>query len=393
MAGIGQNSTRNKRVNRALVLDMLLRGGPLPRRELANLTRLTPATITKITAELISEGLVREIGVWNGRVTKVGRKFIALDLVPEAIVVGALHIRSDVLETGLVDLKGTLLVKRRTAFPDRLNGQALAEFAAGELTLASAECGTCRLSAIGVGSVGLVDFADGVVISAPQHPSWRGLPLARELAQRLSLPIFVENNVRSMALAERMFGCLNDEANSMCVYIGKGIGSGLIIRDEIYQGGLAGGEFGHMTYLPHGLPCWCGNEGCLEQYAAEPALLRELAVGSVDRALMLAQQGDPETLEQLRLAGERIGTVLASFINMFYVPRIVMAGTFASSDLPLVKEVQDVVNRQSFLARRQPVTVTASSLGEDIGLLGAASLALWRHVFQTDFAAEDLSAR
>ncbi len=393
MVGIGQNSIRNKRVNRALVLDMLLRGGPLPRRELATLTRLTPATITKITAELIAEGWVREIGVWKGRAVKVGRKFIALDLVPEAVIVGAVHIRSDSLETGLVDLKGKLLAKRRSALPDHLDGGALIELAAEELKQALAESKVSRMAAIGVGSVGLVDFADGMVIGAPQHPAWRGLQVSREFVQRFSLPTFVENNVRAMALAERMFGRLGNETNSMCVYIGKGIGSGLIIRDQIYQGGLAGGEFGHMTYLPHGLPCWCGNEGCLEQYAAEPALLRELGIRSVDRLLALAAQGDREVLELLRIAGERIGTVLASFINMFYVPHIVIAGTLASDDLPLVREVQDVVNRQSFLARRRPVKVSASALGEDIGLLGAASLALWRQVFQADLDVETRFAR
>ncbi len=393
MTGIGQNSIRNKRVNRALVLDMLLRKGPLPRRELAGLTRLTPATITKITAELIAEGLVREIGVWNGRATKVGRKFIALDLVPDAVVVGALHIRCDMVETGLVDLKGRLLTRRSAPLPEQLDGAGLVDLAVKELDLAVAGRGGRRMAAIGVAAVGLVDFSDGAVISAPQRPDWRGLRLAGELYKRLSLPTFVENNVRCMALAERMFGSLNAEANSMCVYIGNGIGSGLIIRDQLYQGGLAGGEFGHMTYLPHGLPCWCGNEGCLEQYAAEPALLRVLGAGSVDDVLRLARQGDQDVVDKLRVAGERIGTVLASFINMFYVPRIVVAGALAESDLPLVKEVQDVVNRLSFLARRQGVTVTGSGLGEEIGLLGAASLALWHHVFEADFQLEDVPAR
>lgn len=393
MTGIGQNSIRNKRVNRALVLDMLLRAGPLPRRELAGLTRLTPATITKITAELIAEGLVREIGVWNGRANKVGRKFIALDLVPEAVVVGAVHIRHAVVETGLVDLKGAVLARRCVHLPDQLEGDGLVDLVAKELEMAVAECGGCRLSAVGAAAVGLVDCSGGVVISAPQRPQWRGLRLASELRRRLPLPTFLENNVRSMALAERMFGALNDEANSMCVYIGNGIGSGLIIRDQIYQGGLAGGEFGHMTYLPHGLPCWCGNEGCLEQYAAEPALLRELDVGSIAEILLLARQGDARVLDGMRVAGERIGTVLASFINMFYVPRIVVAGSLADGDLPLVPEVQAVVNRLSFLARRQGVTVTGSRLGEDIGLLGAASLALWNHVFEADFQLDDQPAR
>ncbi|MHB1683675.1 MAG: ROK family protein [Bacilli bacterium] len=379
----GQNSTRNKYVNRVLVLNTLLRRGALPRKELALLTRLTPATMTKITAELIAEGLVHEIGVVQGQDNKVGRKSISLDLIGHAYWVLGVHVRSDRLELGLADIKGVICAQRTILLRKGIQADDFLSFLADEIREFMTAQQPRKVSAIGVGVVGLVSFCEGAILSA-QHLGWRDVKVKARLQEEFGIPVFVENNVQTMALAEVLFSRSNETPGLVCVYIGQGIGAGLVIRDQIYQGGLAGGEFGHMTYWPHGESCWCGNTGCLERYASEPVVLKELGLSTIADLADLSQSDSARVDAVLREAGERIGTVLASLLNMVYVPTVIIGGTLAAVKYPLVEQIRRVVNQQSFLARMDPVVVMPSRFEERLGMMGAASLALVNTVFQMD---------
>jgi predicted NBD/HSP70 family sugar kinase len=136
-----------------------------------------------------------------------------------------------------------------------------------------------------------------------------------------------------------------------------------------------------MTYIPDGIPCWCGNRGCLERYASESAILETLGLAHMDELLLNYQAGDPKTAEQLREAGRMIGKVLVSFLNMLHVKRIVVGGRLASKELPLLQEIREVVRERSVTARYSHIEITASSLGREIGMIGAAALAMHGEFF------------
>lgn len=377
----GQNITRAKQTNRSKVLQSLLRYEPTSRHHIAEMTNLTSATITNLTAELIEEGLIREVGYLQDGEKRAGRKFVALALNSDAYWVVGVHISYGLVEFGLVNLSGELRRSHQFPISVALDENALIEQLEQGLDAFLSEIGDVQVRAIGIGCLGLINFEKGEVL-AVEHMGWGTVSLAARLTKRFQLPVYLDNNVRAMALGEKMFGDSKQVSNFLCIFIGEGIGSGLILSDELYRGGRTGaGEFGHMTYLPDGSPCWCGNHGCLEQYSSNSALVRKLGAASLQQVISDYRQGRPEAAEAIRQAGQAIGTALASYINVFHVDKAVIAGVLASPDFPLLVEVEKELQSRSFLFRKEKVEVGVSGLGKEIGLAGAASLALYYEVF------------
>ncbi|MGB3828122.1 MAG: ROK family protein, partial [Ornithinimicrobium sp.] len=143
---------------------------------------------------------------------------------------------------------------------------------------------------IGVGAAGFVDAERSTVRFAP-HLSWRNEPLAARLQHRLGRPVTVENDANAAAWAEYRFGAGHGEPRLVLITLGTGIGGGMVFEGRLERGrhGMAA-EFGHMTLVPGGHRCECGNRGCWEQYASGPALRRE-------------------AVERLRVGGPRIRAI------------------------------------------------------------------------------------
>jgi N-acetylglucosamine repressor len=188
-----------------------------------------------------------------------------------------------------------------------------------------------------------------------------------------------------MALAEKLFGSCKNETDFLCVYLGQGIGSGMYLRDQLFRSDLTGaGELGHMIYQPGGIPCWCGSCGCLERYASEAAILKEFKVSSIDDFITGCKHGDEKMRKGATDAGKQIATVLTSIINMLHVHKIMIGGKLADLELPLITEIRKEVRHLSFLDKKRRVEIEASSMGEQVGVIGAASLALLYAVFNAN---------
>ncbi|WP_181347170.1 ROK family transcriptional regulator [Thalassobacillus sp. CUG 92003] len=376
MSFIGQNTTRAKQFNRSLVFQTLIRLQSTTRQEIASNTKLTPATITNIVNEFMSEGIVSEAGSRRSESQKAGRKTMMLDLNERARLVAGIHIRSDRVELGIVTLKGNVIAEQQFWLPDGCDQHDFLRLLKDELTVFLRAHEDLTVAAIGIGSVGLVDFERGVLLEA-KHLGWNEVALVNELQAEYAVPVYLDHNVRGMALGEKLFGSCKTETDFLSVYMGQGIGAGMYVNDQIYRSDVTGaGELGHATYQPEGEPCWCGNHGCLERYASEEAILSEWGIGSVDELLKAYADGDAQADRALRQAGKQIGIVLTSFVNMFHVNRIIIGGRLAQENTPLLAEVDHHVNTRSFLARKRDVIVSRTSLGEQLGVTGAASVAL-----------------
>jgi predicted NBD/HSP70 family sugar kinase len=378
----GQNNIRTKQTNRSQVLQALLRLGRTSRQNIAELTHLTSATITNLTAELIREGLVREVGNLEENRKRAGRKFIALSLHEDAYWAVGVHISFGQLEFGLVNLGGSVKKQRKLDIPAALSEQQFADLLLTELQTFMDGIQEVDVQAIGIGCLGLINFENGVVLDA-KPMNWQNIRLAELVASAFKLPVYVDNNVRCMALAEKMFGGSKLVGHFLCLFIGEGIGSGLVLNDDVYRGGVTGaGEIGHVTYVHDGFDCWCGNRGCLEQYASNAAIVRQLKAPSLDAVIQDCLKGNAEAQKAIRQAGRAVGTVLASYINMFHVDQIVIAGHLADENLPFMPAVREEVARRSFLFNREKVEIAFATIREQIGVIGAASLALHYEVFK-----------
>ena len=433
--GIGNIKAHNLRA----VLLTLLHQGPTSRVRLAQLTGLSSTTITNLIAELLDQGIVAETGKegpagagaanhrdGNGR-TGAGRPATLVGIVPSARCAAGLHFGVDTIRVGVSDLFGNLLCYRVLPHPPDLSPARLLDRAADEIEDAIAQACVSRtaLVGVGVGASGLVDPESGVNVVAP-NLGWHDVPIREILARRLKVPVFVDNNVRAMALAEAMFGAGRGVSTLAFVYSRVGVGAGFVVGGDVYRGSRAGaGEIGHTTMIPAGgAPCRCGNTGCLEMLVSEPEIVRQAHVlaarapdsllaieltkdegrrtedessaeivgrlsssvvgevadealdAPIERVFAAARGGDRETLAMLDERAFYMGTALANLVNLVNPDMIILGGLFAAGADLMLPRIEETMRRRAFAGLGDAVALCVTSFGRRVGAVGAAALAL-----------------
>lgn len=268
----------------------------------------------------------------------------------------------------------------------------------GDLVSALRHDPSHQVVAVGVGAAGFVDADRATVLFAPNLP-WRHEPLRAVVAERVGLPVVVENDANAMAWGEYVFGAGRGADHLVCVTIGTGIGGGVVQAGRLLRGayGIAA-ELGHVRVVPDGRRCGCGNRGCWEQYCSAGALVREardlarvapasaagllaLAAGEPSRitAALVAQaarDGDPAALECFAQVGAWLGQGLADAAAVLDPSRFVIGGgVVAAGDLLLGPARRAYAARLTGRGHRPLAEVVAATLGNDAGLVGAADLA------------------
>jgi predicted NBD/HSP70 family sugar kinase len=217
------------------------------------------------------------------------------------------------------------------------------------------------------------------------------------------LPVYVDNNARTMALGEALFGVGRDAHALAFVYARIGVGAGYVVGERLFRGSAAGaGEVGHTTILPTGgEPCRCGNSGCLETLVSEPAIVRhaeELAnqdpdsilaarLGSeqgtaMERILGAARDGDKATRAMLEERACYMGIALANLVNVLNPDLIVLGGIFAQGQDLLLPTVEKVMRQRAFANLGAQVRIKTTSFGPQAGAIGAVALALDSFFYQ-----------
>ncbi len=254
-----------------------------------------------------------------------------------------------------------------------------------------------QISGVGVAAPGPIDVKSGVVTTPPNLPGWKDVPLKRLIQDQLGLPTALENDANAAALAEHRFGAGRGTQHMIYVTASTGIGGGFILDGQLYSGATgAAAEIGHMTLLPHGPRCGCGNRGCLEALASGTAIAREarervergiptliadLAEGDPNRisAKLVAQaasRGDVEAKEILDDAMNYLGVGMANLVDLFNPELIVIGGGLTKMGERLFDPVRRIIRRRAFPAAAQAVRVVPAQLGDDVGVLGAATVAM-----------------
>jgi glucokinase len=255
---------------------------------------------------------------------------------------------------------------------------------------------------VGVGASGLVNPHTGVNVMAP-NLGWREVPIRDLLGQQLGLPVCVDNNARTMALGEALFG-VGKGVNALAfVYARVGVGAGFVVAEQLYRGSAAGaGEIGHVTIVPEGgEPCRCGNSGCLETLVSEPAIVRlaeELAArdknsiladhlhngqgAAIERVLDAARAGDLATRAMLEERACYMGIALANLVNILNPDLIVMGGLCVQGEDLLLPIVERVMRQRAFANLGAHVQLKVTGFGPQAGVIGAAALALSSFFYQ-----------
>jgi predicted NBD/HSP70 family sugar kinase len=340
-----------------LLLQQLLRKGPASRADLSRTTGLTRVTVSDLVGELVSQGLVEELGTPAG--TRVGKPPTLVGLAPDSSHIIGIDLSVTGRMTGAVlNLTGQVRARHEVAIDGaaREDAVALVHRLAHELIAMTER----PVLGVGVGSPGVVD-AQGVVVDAP-NLAWRDTPLAAGLAEDLQLPVFVANDANTAALGEHTFGAAG-EGGLMVLLVGTGVGAGLVLGGSLLHGyGGAAGEIGHVMVDPDGERCACGRTGCLETLLAVPRLRRRIADGDADA--------------HLAWVGEQVGAALAPVVGTLNLHELVLSGPVDLLDGPLREAAERVIHERTRPVSSTGLVVRTSDLGEDVVLVGAAVLVL-----------------
>jgi glucokinase len=293
---------------------------------------------------------------------------------------------------GVVDEYGAILAEERVA-TEAGDSRAIIDAVVGMIERLSAER---EIGAAGVAAPGFIDAEQSTVYYAP-NIDWRNEPLRERLRERLDLDITIDNDANAAGWAEYRFGAGQGVRDMTMLTIGTGVGGAIVSEGRLFRGGFgAGGELGHLRLVPDGLPCGCGEHGCVEQYGSGRALLRmanEIAdVGGIGLALAAAREqhgtldgtivggliadGDPGARHALEQLGHWLGQACASLGAVLDPQLFVFGGGVAIAGDLLLDPVREAY-RQHVPARGyhpEPEFVVAR-FANDAGVVGAADLA------------------
>ncbi len=372
--------------NRRRVLEVLRQHGTTSRPEIARQTGLSTTTVSDLVRVLLHEGVIAELAERPVAITHSGRPATLLTFNPARGGAVGVHLAHDHVHLGLTDLAGNVLDERSAELNvDHQPTEALAYTAVAALDLIGrAGLKPDAIAGLGVALSAPTSSATGAIAAGPILPDWRAIDVAGDLERRTGLHVEVGNDANLGAIAERRFGAARGTDHFLYVMLSDGVGAGLFLGGRLYEG-LTGraGELGHVTVVPNGYVCRCGNRGCLETIAGARALTTALTLTRGARTTLrdvidLAVAGDPGVRRVVADAGRAIGAALAGICTVLDPALVIIGGETSQAGAALLDAVRDALAAAMTPLREHPVRVVAGTLGEQAQVLGAVTLVTQR---------------
>jgi glucokinase len=241
--------------------------------------------------------------------------------------------------------------------------------------------GSQGLQGIGVAVPGFIRLKEGVIAGSNNLAVLEGFPIRDALQARLGAPVILENDANAAAMGEQWIGAGRNVDDLVLMTLGTGIGGGIIADGRILHGYLGmAGEIGHVTVVPNGNPCGCGNRGCVEKHASATAIAamgRLMNLGAnltSEDVFKLAVDGNDRALAIFRSMGEALGIAIANLVNIFNFPLYLISGGPIPAWRFFAPSMLAEVERRSFTYRSAPTRIEPAKLGNEAGLYGAAYL-------------------
>ena len=362
------------------IYDLIRRGQARTQREIEALTGLSRGTATQRLNDLLAAALVIEA---DPIPSEGGRPARGFAVNPSYRNVIGVDIGERLARAALFDLGGTLLdeelfeVDLRRG-PEQVLGQ-ITEVAS---RLRRSPKRSAEVAALGLSLPAPIDFGAGRVAMPSVMPGWEQLAIRDYLAAKLALPVALDNDVNLMCLAEHRRarpGC----TDFVFIKAGTGIGCGIITGGQLLRGSVGiAGDIGHIqhSFQPRPL-CRCGKEGCTEAHAAGWAIARDLRVLGYDcwdaRDVMdLWYRGEPEALAVLNRGSRVLGKVTADLVAMLNPEALVIGGQLARAGEAMLAGVRELIYQRCLPLATERLTISLAQGGEDLGVEGAAILAI-----------------
>jgi N-acetylglucosamine repressor len=366
--------------NVSLLIELVRRAGSISRAELARQSQLSAPTVSAIVDHLLKRGIVVET---TTAPSSGGRPPVLLSLDPKAGYVVGIKLRGDGLTTVVCDLDTQIVSSEEFYVP--LVGDPVAAIDAIEQAtrraLRDVAVPASKVLGIGIGLSGIIETSRGVC-KFSHLLQWHDVELAEPLRRRLGLPVWVENDVNTLAVAEKWAGDAHAARDFVTLSVGRGIGLGIVVDRSLYRGAHgASGEFGHMIVEPGGPKCECGRFGCLEAMVGEGALRRRVGERkgheiSRDELLMLVAMGDTATLEVIDSAGRKLGLAVANVVTLLNPELLIICGEGTALGSTFIDPIVTAVREQTFADQGRELDIKVQSWGDEAWAVGAATLVL-----------------
>ena len=371
------------------VLELIWRERRVSRAGIARMTGLSRSTVSKIVAAFPAT-LVAEAGDGPSR---GGRRPVILEFQDNSSVILGVDLGATHVSVVLTNLRGRILACKHKNYgvrSDPVGTAALMVRVCQECLDESPGPGSDLLG-IGIGVPSPVDPLRPDRLSEVVYPAWRGHSLSGDLMARYGVPVLVDNDANLGALAEYWWGGAVGVDNFNYVKVGTGVGSGQMIRGEIYRGatGVAG-EIGHLAIDPGGRPCVCGNRGCLATFVGTAALMdrtAELLADFPDSVLnkcnlslsnieSAVRAGDSLALKVIDEAVRHLGIAIAGVLNLMNPSMVIIGGSLSGLGDRLLVPLREAAFRRTLVSSVAAAEIRTSSLGPQAIALGASTQVL-----------------
>lgn len=383
-------------INKQNVLNIIRNNGPIYKAEIARMTGLSIPTIMKITDDFIDKKLIREIGKGE---SNGGKPPELLELIPDSNFIIGVDIGTTYITAIAMDMTAKIISKTSvpTKIKDTIENVITRISDVIEETIIQSGVNERRILGVGIGMPGILNDKAGKVLFSPDF-GWEDIDFISSLRKRgIKLPILIENVTRVMALGERLFGAAKNIDNFICINLGYGIGSAIVIQGELYKGSSGtSGEFGHIMMEKNGPLCSCGNYGCLEALASANAIsvkartllekgekssIYEIVSGdlaSIDAKTVFdaARKSDMLACKIILEATEYIGIAIANTIDFFDPELIILEGGVAKAGEILLENIKTTVASRKMKYAGKNTELRISEMGSDSATIGAAALLL-----------------
>jgi len=368
-------------LNRGIVINMVREKGPISRTAISKATGLERASLTNIMNYLLENDLVKEVGEDK---SSGGRRPTLVDFNYDYGVACGIKVEVEKVILGLTNLEGKIISKSEEKFPRGSKTQKILKLI--KKSVDKLIQGT-NLLGIGIGISGFVNLENDISIYSPIL-NWKNVNLAKPLEEKYGVPVFISNDVNTLTLTEKWYGAGKNYKDFICITVGEGIGSGIVIDGKLYTGAIGGaGEIGHICISRNGPKCRCGERGCLEVFASDHFLIREAkkaiarGEGTFDeptpqKLLETAERGDPIAKDIFKKMGKNLGIGVKNAVNFLNPEAIILGGERMDAYRFFSPSFEEAVKRHSFPEEAKKLDIIPAKFGKEGWIIGAAALVI-----------------
>jgi predicted NBD/HSP70 family sugar kinase/predicted transcriptional regulator len=392
-----------KQTNRKVILSILRDSGEVSIAELSRKVNLSKPTLMAIIDYYLKKGLVINVG--KGNSTEEGGKKPNIYKFNEdgGYAIGMI-ISANKLGGVITNLKNKILFKKAVPLESDEKFESVLEKIVDLYNdlIIGAEINRKKIIGLAIGAYGITNFDRGEVIFSPHFPSWgKNLNLREKVKDKIpdEIPIIIDNHSRFQVFAEKVLGLGKDKDNIVAIQAGKGMVAGVIIENEIKRGNhYLIGEIGHMIVDPEAREiCACGGKGCFEAMVTTNRIVRMAeerysdypdsiifngdGSGNIDiyRIFDALNKKDKLALEIMNDVINWFGIGISNIILMYDPQIVIIQGIFTKAGDYFLESLREKINKISLFSIKRKTEIKYSELGDNAGVLGAASFVLSKY--------------